>query len=105
MRASFSAGLSLLRSISGVTPMLNRVARHRVNRDRDQSSRGRISGSPATQVSNYEREYGQQAGDEILSDREGNICRSDIIKDYEEDCSIPNGITIGESDIPVSVDI
>jgi len=43
----------LLRSIAGVTPMLNRVARHRVNRDRDQPTRGRISRSPATEVSNY----------------------------------------------------
>src|ERR1700712_5459503 len=36
--ASFSATVSLLRSISGATPMLNRVARDRVNHLRDHLS-------------------------------------------------------------------
>ena len=53
----------------------------------------------ATQRDKLKREYGQQAADEILSDRKGNICQSDLINS----CSIPNGITVGESDIPISL--
>ena len=50
--ASLSATASLARSISGVTPMLNRVARDRVNQ-----FSGQVDGGPkpaaTTQVSNY----------------------------------------------------
>jgi hypothetical protein len=53
----------------------------------------------ATQREKLKREYGQQAADEILNDRKGNICQSGFI-DF---CSIPNEITIGEGDIPVSL--
>src|SRR5579863_1454333 len=54
---SFSAWLSVLRSVSGVTPMLNRVARDRVNHHSQPAKRERhpaLSGRGVTQVSNYE---------------------------------------------------
>ncbi len=51
--ASFSAWVSLLRSISGATPMLNRVARDRVNHRRDHRATHAADGKAATGVSNY----------------------------------------------------
>ena len=52
----------------------------------------------ATDRQTFTRQYGQHVADEMLSDRQGNICRSGIT----EYCAIPQGLTIGESDIPVS---
>ncbi len=53
IRASFSATVSLLRSISGVTPTLNRIARDRVNHFVGQHPRHDHPGAAATRVSNY----------------------------------------------------
>ena len=54
MSPSFSATVSLLRSISGGTQSLNRVARDRVNHFRDHQRRRQTRTSGATRVSNYE---------------------------------------------------
>ena len=57
MSPSFSATVSLLRSISGGTQSLNQVARDRVNHFRDHQRRRQTRTSGATRVSNYTTAY------------------------------------------------